>query len=78
MGHVVDGLVVDTVQITTAPHQVTVAPLQGSFLWYGLLFFALAVVAGLVGWQNVAGMSMRVARIFVLIFLVLAVVSLLL
>ena len=68
---VVDGLVVDPLQVTTAP-------LQGTFLWYALLFFALAVVAGVVGWQNVAGMSMRVARIFVLIFLVLAVVSLLL
>ena len=53
-----------------------VAPLQGTFLWYALVFFALAVVAGVVGWQNVAGMSMRVARLFVLIFLALAIVSL--
>jgi uncharacterized membrane protein YtjA (UPF0391 family) len=54
------------------------APLQSGFLWYGLVFFVLAIVAGLVGFQGVAGISMRVARIFVLIFLVLAVVSLLL
>ena len=51
-------------------------PFQSGFLWYGIVFFLLAVVAGLVGWQNVAGMSMRVARIFVLIFLALAVISL--
>ena len=51
-------------------------PIQGTFLWYALVFFALAVVAGIVGWQNVAGMSMRVARLFVLIFLALAIISL--
>jgi len=52
------------------------APLQSNFLWYGLVFFALAIVAGVVGFQNVAGISMRIARIFVLIFLALALVSL--
>jgi uncharacterized membrane protein YtjA (UPF0391 family) len=51
-------------------------PLQSNFLWYGIVFFVLAVVAGLVGFQNVAGISMKVARIFVLIFLALAVISL--
>ncbi|MFW5977941.1 MAG: DUF1328 domain-containing protein [Halohasta sp.] len=50
--------------------------LQSDFLWYGIVFFVLAVVAGLVGFRNVAGISMRVARIFVLIFLVLAILSL--
>lgn len=51
-------------------------PLQSDFLWYGLVFFALAIVAGIVGFQEIAGISMRIARIFVAIFLVLAVVSL--
>ena len=55
-----------------------VGPLQSDFLWYGIVFFVLAIVAGLVGFQNVAGISMRIARIFVLIFLALAVVSLIL
>ena len=53
-------------------------PLQSGFLWYGLVCFALAIVAGIVGSQEIAGISMDVARIFVAIFLVLAVVSLLL
>ena len=59
----------------------TTVPLQlggGGFLWYAVVFFVLAVVAGLVGFRGVAGISMSIARIFVLIFLVLAVVSLLL
>jgi uncharacterized membrane protein YtjA (UPF0391 family) len=59
----------------------TAVPLQlggGGFLWYAVVFFVLAVVAGLVGFRGVAGISMSIARIFVLIFLVLAVVSLLL
>jgi len=51
-------------------------PLQADFLWYALVFFALAIVAGIVGFQEVAGISMRVARIFIAIFLVLAIVSL--
>ncbi len=51
-------------------------PLQGDFLWYAVVFFALAVVAAVVGFQEIAGMSMRVARIFIAIFLVLAIVSL--
>ena len=59
---------------TTA--RVTTAPLQGDFLWFALVFFALAIVAGIVGLQGIAGISMRIARIFVLIFLVLAIVSL--
>ncbi len=52
--------------------------LQGGFLWIAIVFFALAILAGIVGMQGVAGISMRVARIFILIFLVLAIVSLLL
>jgi len=56
----------------------TATPLQGGFLWFALVFFALAIVAGIVGLQNVAGISMEVARIFVVIFLVVAIVSLLL
>jgi len=55
---------------------VLAVPLQGDFLWYALVFFALAILAGIIGMQGIAGMSMRVARIFVAIFLVLAIVSL--
>ena len=51
-------------------------PLQSGFLRYAIVFFLLAIVAGLVGFRNVAGISMRIAKIFVLIFLALAVISL--
>lgn len=59
----------------------TTVPLQfggGGFLYYALVFFVLALVAAVVGFRGVAGISMSIAKIFVLIFLVLAVISLLL
>ena len=51
---------------------------SGEFLYYGLVFIGLALVAGLVGFGGIAGISMEIARIFILIFLVLAIISLLL
>jgi uncharacterized membrane protein YtjA (UPF0391 family) len=57
----------------------TLLPLQlfsGQFLYYAVVFFVLAIVAALVGARGVAGVTMEIARIFVLIFLVLAIVSL--
>ena len=56
-------------------------PLQlftGDFLYLAIVFFVLALVAAFVGLRGLAGISMEIARIFVLIFLVLLVVSLLL
>ena len=56
-------------------------PLQmfsGQFLQYALVFFVLAILAALVGARGVAGITMEIARIFVLIFVVLAIVSLVL
>lgn len=58
-----------------------VATLQigtGGFLELALVFFVLAIVAALVGASGVAGISMEIARIFVLVFVVLAIASLLL
>ncbi|ELY37913.1 DUF1328 family protein [Natronorubrum tibetense] len=43
-----------------------------------LLFFVIAIIAGALGAGGVAGMSMSIAKWLVLIFLVLAIVSLLL
>lgn len=60
---------------------VLLQPLQlfsGEFLYYALVFFVLALVAALVGFRGVAGISMGIARIFVLLFLVIAIVTLLL
>lgn len=55
-------------------------PMQfsGEFLQYAIVFFVLAILAALVGARGVAGISMSIAKIFVLIFIVLAVISLLL
>jgi len=66
-------------------HVVSLAPLgqplqlfSGEFLRYAVVFFVLALLATLVGARGVAGISMEIARIFVVLFLVLAVVSLVL
>lgn len=56
-------------------------PLQlvsSEFLSLAILFFILAVLAAVVGARGVAGMSMAVAKWFVIIFVILAVVSLVL
>lgn len=57
------------------------APLQvfsGDFLYLAVVFFVLALLAAVVGARGVAGVSMEIARILVLVFLVLAILSLLL
>ncbi|WP_257299927.1 DUF1328 family protein [Haloarchaeobius sp. FL176] len=52
-------------------------PLQsGSLLGLAIVFFALALAAAVVGARGIAGMSMEIARILVLVFLVLAILSL--
>jgi uncharacterized membrane protein YtjA (UPF0391 family) len=52
--------------------------LSGDFLTYALLFFIIAIVAALLGARGIAGISMEIARILVIVFLVLALISLLL
>ncbi|MFC7071389.1 DUF1328 domain-containing protein [Halobaculum lipolyticum] len=58
----------------------TALPLQlsGEFLQYALVFFVLAIVAAVLGARGVAGLSMTIAKWLVIVFLVLALVSLLL
>jgi uncharacterized membrane protein YtjA (UPF0391 family) len=51
---------------------------SGDFLYLAVVFFILAILAALVGSRGVAGISMEIARIFILIFIVLAIVSLVL
>jgi uncharacterized membrane protein YtjA (UPF0391 family) len=41
-------------------------------------FFVLAIIAGIMGARGVAGMSMDIAKWLVIIFIILAVVSLIL
>lgn len=50
----------------------------GDFVYLAIVFFVLAIIAALVGFQGVAGISMDVAKILIFVFIVLAVVSLLL
>lgn len=55
-------------------------PLQftGDFLYWAVVFFVLAIVAAAVGARGVAGVSMTVAKWFVILFLVLAIITLIL
>lgn len=57
------------------------APVQlsgGGFLYWAVVLFVLAIVAGLAGFRGVAGLTMEAARILVVVFLVLAVAAMLL
>jgi uncharacterized membrane protein YtjA (UPF0391 family) len=58
----------------------SVSPLQfsGDFLELAVVFFVIALVAAVLGARGVAGLSMTVAKWLVIVFLVLAVISLLL
>lgn len=54
-------------------------PLQfsGGLLEVAILFVVLAIVAAIVGARGVAGISMTIAKWFVILFLVLAVLAIL-
>lgn len=54
-------------------------PLQfgGDFLWLAVGFFVIAIVAAAVGSNGVAGISASAARLFIIVFVVLAVIALL-
>ncbi|WP_201289261.1 DUF1328 domain-containing protein [Halovenus carboxidivorans] len=69
-----------TLGSTIASTSMTLAqqyPLQssGNFIEYAVLFFILALVAAALGASGVAGVSMTIAKWFVIIFIVLAIVS---
>lgn len=57
-----------------------IQPLQfgGGFLSLAIAFFVLALLAALVGARGVAGISMAIAKWFVIIFVVLAIIALIL
>lgn len=50
----------------------------GDLLWYAIVFFVLAIVAAIFGMRGIAGLSMSVAKILIVVFLVLAIITLLL
>jgi len=53
------------------------APLQfgGGLIELAILFLILAVVTGILGASGIAGLSMRIAKWLVIIFVALAIVS---
>jgi uncharacterized membrane protein YtjA (UPF0391 family) len=51
---------------------------SGEFLEYAIIFLILAIVAALAGARGIAGLSMTIAKWLVIIFVVLAVVSIVL
>ena len=55
-------------------------PLQlgGDFLSLAIVFFVLAILAAIVGARGVAGVSMSIAKWLIIIFVILAVLSLIL
>ncbi|PSQ57797.1 hypothetical protein BRD22_00375 [Halobacteriales archaeon SW_8_68_21] len=57
-----------------------VSPLQfsGDFLELAVVFLVIAVVAAIFGARGIAGLSMTIAKWLVMIFLVLAIISVLL
>lgn len=59
---------------------IVIQPLQfgGGFLSLAIAFFVLALIAALVGARGVAGISMAIAKWFVIIFVVLAIIALIL
>lgn len=59
-------------------HQTLLQLFSGDFLQIALVFFVLAIIAALVGARGVAGISMQIAKWFVIIFIVLAIISLVL
>ncbi|GEM_PF-666554 len=61
----------------TAVLLAAVVPLQvgTGLLEWAVIFFVLAIIAALVGASGVAGVTMTVAKWFVIIFLILALIS---
>lgn len=56
-------------------------PLQlfsGGLIEYAILFIVLALIAAVLGARGVAGLSMTIAKWFIIIFVVLAIISLVL
>ena len=51
---------------------------MAGLLNWALTFFVLAIVAGLVGLRGIAGITMSIARWFVIIFIIIALAALIL
>jgi len=71
------GMTVLATLLTTAIALLSTVPLQvgTGLLEWAVIFFVLAIIAALVGATGVAGVTMTVAKWFVIIFLILALIS---
>lgn len=74
-----------TASVVSSGSRMPIEPLQlvplqfsGEFLEWAVLFFVLAIVAAAVGARGVAGLSMTAAKWLIILFLVLAIISVLL
>ena len=67
-----------TTEVVVPPVLVPLQLFSGDFLQLAIVFFVLALVAALVGARGVAGISMEIAKWLIIIFVVLAIVSLVL
>jgi uncharacterized membrane protein YtjA (UPF0391 family) len=54
---------------------VPIQAFSGEFLEYAVVFIILAIVAAVLGARGVAGLSMTIAKWLIIIFVVLAIVS---
>lgn len=59
----------------SAPLQSVPLQLGGGFIELAVLFLILAVVAGILGATDIAGLSLDIAKWLVIIFIVLAIIS---
>ncbi|QKY21952.1 DUF1328 domain-containing protein (plasmid) [Halolamina sp. CBA1230] len=64
--------------VLTTPAPTVLQLFTGEFLQWAVVFLVLALVAWAVGARGIAGLSMTVAKWLVLLFLVLAVISIVL
>lgn len=60
----------------SAPAQLMPLQFGGGFLEFAILFAILAIVAAVLGASGIAGVSMTIAKWFVIVFVALAVLSL--
>jgi uncharacterized membrane protein YtjA (UPF0391 family) len=71
-------LMFSQVTASTGAVSIPVVPLQGSFIELAIVFIVLAIVAAVLGARGVAGLSMTIAKWFIVLFIVLAIISLVL
>lgn len=67
-----------TVAFASASTFVPAQTFSGEFLEWAILFFVLAIIAAVLGARGIAGLSMEIAKWLVIIFIVLALITLVL